>query len=303
MNFDLNTYLESQILKVNRRLEAIFKERESPAPRLDAAMRYSLFAGGKRLRPVLCLAAAQAVSGNRSDEEMSAFCLDCACALEMIHTYSLIHDDLPAMDDDDFRRGKPTCHTAFDEATAILAGDALLTLAFEILADVGGKAENPRIFLDIILRMARASGSTGMVAGQMLDMEAEGKPIVFEALSSLHSLKTGALITASLFVGGRLGGADRKEEAALIFCGETIGLAFQIKDDILDITGDSDLMGKATGSDLQRKKPTYPVVLGMEKAEETARGLVKKALESLGVFGESADALRALVSYMVNRQK
>lgn len=302
MSFDLKSYLESQSLLVNGRLEAIFEERRSPAPRLDAAMRHSLFAGGKRLRPILCLAAAKTVLGDLEGEKL-ALCLDCACALEMIHTYSLIHDDLPAMDDDDLRRGVPTCHKAFDEATAILAGDALLTLAFEMLAGLGSKGADPKIALKLVSQIGKASGSRGMVAGQMLDMESEGKNLDFETLKRLHSFKTGALISVSLLSGGILAGSNKKEEEALKRCGDYAGLAFQIQDDILDITGDPELMGKAGGSDLERKKATYPAILGMERAKETACELVKKALESLTFFGESAEVLRALIAYVVNREK
>lgn len=302
MNLDLKSYLESEALLINGRLEAIFEEKKSPAPRLDAAMRHSLFAGGKRLRPILCLAAARAVAGDLCGKNL-ALCLDCASALEMIHTYSLIHDDLPAMDDDDLRRGVPTCHKAFDEATAILAGDALLTMAFEILGNLESKGADPHMVLRLISRIGKAAGSRGMVAGQMLDMESEGKSLDFETLKKLHSFKTGALIAVSFFSGAVLAGADSNEEEALLLCGKYAGLAFQIKDDILDITGDPKVMGKAAGSDLESKKATYPAILGMAKAEEIAADLVKKALESLALFGESAEALRELVFYMVNRQK
>lgn len=265
---------------------------------LHRAMNYSLEAGGKRIRPVLALAACEAVGGDIKKV------IPAACALEFIHTYSLIHDDLPAMDNDDFRRGKATCHIAFNEATAILAGDALLTAAFEVLSrrelfsDV-----SPAVMLEIIQDIAIASGAGGMVGGQLADMEAEGRSSVdFPTLEFIHTHKTGSLILASIKTGARIGMAGKTELKALVRYGEFIGLAFQIADDILDVTGNSAIIGKDAGSDEARGKATYPSLLGLKEARLRAAELLDSAIKSLKGFDEKADPLRGIARFIVNRK-
>lgn len=257
-----------------------------PEP-LGEAMRYSLFAGGKRLRPALALGAAEIVGGD------DAPALPAACALEMIHTYSLIHDDLPAMDDDAMRRGKPTCHVVYGEAMAILAGDALLTMAFDLLAETGD--------LRVVREVARASGIGGMAGGQTLDLQYEGRAITLEALEDLHRRKTGALIRASVVVGALLAGADDRTVNVLGQYGEHVGLAFQIVDDILDVTGDSAVMGKAAGSDTAHNKATFPAILGVEGSYARARELAGRATATLADLRMDTEQLRTLVAYIVTR--
>jgi geranylgeranyl diphosphate synthase type II len=258
-------------------------------------MRYSVMAGGKRLRPNLCLAAAEAVGG-KAENAMAA-----ACALEMIHTYSLIHDDLPAMDNDRLRRGRPTCHIAFDEATAILAGDALLTLAFEIVAvDETCPAERRA---EVIRILSGAAGAAGMVGGQMMDMLSEGRSLDRAELERLQRLKTGALIEAALACGAILAQGRADQVEALREYGRLVGLAFQVADDILNVEGDPSVMGKAAGTDLQRNKSCFPGVLGLEKSKEFAQNLVQRAVSALTGFDSGADPLRALARYVVERRK
>jgi geranylgeranyl diphosphate synthase type II len=261
------------------------------------AMRYSLFAGGKRVRPILCLAAAEALGG-RPENAMPA-----ACALECIHTYSLIHDDLPAMDDDDFRRGKPTNHKVFGEAGAILAGDGLLTFAFELLSnlELGLASDSQR--LRVINLIARAAGSRGMVGGQALDIACEGKEIPFETLQFIHSHKTGDLITVSVQAGGVMGNADSEQLRALTEYGKHIGLTFQIVDDLLNVEGSLEQLGKAAGSDAARQKATYPALYGVEATKEKARATVESAIDCLRDFDQRAEPLRELARYIVNRKK
>jgi geranylgeranyl diphosphate synthase type II len=293
--FDLPGYLARNNERIDRALSACLNRPEASG-RLIEAMRYSLMAGGKRLRPNLCLAAAQAVGGNGDDA------LAVACALEMIHTYSLIHDDLPAMDDDDLRRGKPTCHIAFDEATAILAGDALLTMAFEVIASAG--AGSPELPLEVIRIIAAAAGPAGMVQGQMLDMLAEGSTALGLAdLERLHRLKTGALIEASLAAGALAAGGTSAQVEAIRTYGKAAGLAFQVADDILNVEGDPAVMGKAVGTDRLRRKNSYPHLLGLEKSREFAQNLVREAIEALAGFDSKADALRAIARYIIERKK
>jgi geranylgeranyl diphosphate synthase type II len=258
-------------------------------------MRYSIMAGGKRLRPNLCLAAAQAVGGS-----LDAV-LPVACALEMIHTYSLIHDDLPAMDDDDLRRGKPTCHVAFDEATAILAGDALLTMAFEVLASM--PAGSPELRLKAIRIISEAAGPRGMVQGQMQDMLSEGTALGLAELESLHRLKTGALIEASLAAGALVAGGRSAQVKAVQTYGRSAGLAFQVADDILNVEGDPAVMGKAAGTDKLRRKNSFPGLLGLEKSRQFAQNLVQEAIEALSGFDAKAEALRAIARYIIERKK
>jgi geranylgeranyl diphosphate synthase type II len=294
---DLKAYLQERRGLVNRALEAYLPAVRGPAFRVGQAMHYSLFAGGKRLRPILCLAGAEAVGGDAGEA------LPVACALEMIHTYSLIHDDLPAMDDDDLRRGVPTCHKKFDEATAILAGDGLLTAAFHTLAEAAARdAGREGTLLEVVELVAAAAGYQGMVGGQMLDLQAEGRKITLKELETIHRLKTGALITASVKAGALVGGGNRAEVAALTGYGEKFGLAFQVTDDLLDVEGEAAEMGKATGMDAQRQKATYPGLLGVEKAKEWARLLVAEAVADLGPLGERAEPLRELARYLLIRR-
>ncbi len=262
--------------------------------KLSSAMEYSLMAGGKRLRPILCLSVANLFGVAKDDV------LNFACAIEMIHTYSLIHDDLPSMDNDDLRRGKPTCHKAFDEATAILAGDALLTDAFALMMQTNLASER---VLKASLEMANASGSAGMVGGQILDMEFTAKNDVnIDMLKSMHSLKTGALIKASCVSGGILAGASEQDLKKIDDYGVYLGLAFQIIDDILDVIGDTKTLGKPVGSDAQNGKMTYPNIVGIDKSYELARHASQQALEALDGFEhEEADFLRGIVNIMLER--
>ncbi len=257
-----------------------------PASLLDP-IEYSLFAGGKRLRPALALGAAEVVSGN------DAPALPAACAIEMIHTYSLIHDDLPSMDDDDLRRGKPTSHKVYGEAIAILAGDALLTMAF----DAAAQTESIRVVREI----AQAAGVAGMVGGQVIDLDSEDRGVTLDQLRQLHAYKTGALIRVSLRVGAILGGAEEAELAALTEYGEHIGLAFQIADDILDVVGTQQALGKPVGSDEGNKKSTYPQLLGLDRSRELAEEAIQSAIAALVMFGPEADPFRALARFIIDR--
>ncbi|MGQ9688440.1 MAG: polyprenyl synthetase family protein [Desulfobaccales bacterium] len=294
---DLKAYLQERQGLVNRTLEIYLPKRRGPAFRVVEAMHYSLFAGGKRLRPILCLAGAEAVGGDLSEA------LPVACALEMIHTYSLIHDDLPAMDDDDLRRGRPTCHKEFDEATAILAGDGLLSEAFRIMAETAPQfSGREAVLLEVIELIATASGYRGMVGGQMLDLQAEGRQITLKELETIHRLKTGALLTAAVRCGALLGGGSRQEVNLVTAFGEKFGLAFQITDDILDVVGDSQEMGKTAGADLRKHKATYPGLLGLEQAKAWARKLVEGALADIEPLGERAAPLQELARYLLVRR-
>lgn len=293
---DLKEYLKLRCQLVDQALERFLPEgTELPAP-LHGSMRYSVFAGGKRVRPVLLLAACEAVGGAVKSA------LPAACAMEMIHTYSLIHDDLPAMDNDDFRRGNPTNHKVYGEATAILAGDALLTEAF-ILLSGNGAGVDPAARLRVINEIAQASGSRGMVGGQMLDMESEGKhEIDLATLSYIHTHKTGALIRASVRAGAIIGGAGEAGFDALTRYADAVGLAFQIADDILDVEGTTEELGKDAGSDQARGKATYPALMGLEASKARANELVEMALGALSSFDERAEPLRAIASYIVKRK-
>lgn len=298
--FDLTGYLDEKRRKVDAALQRLWGRFDSHPGVLVEAMRYSVEAGGKRLRPILCIAAAEAVGGS------DAAVMDTACALELMHTYSLIHDDLPAMDNDGFRRGKPTNHKVFGEATAILAGDALLTAAFEVLAgqyrdNIGNITD--ATCLQVIYFVARAAGAAGMVQGQMLDLACEGKDISWEDLKTLQRLKTGALIEASLRAGAVLGGGKAQQVAALRAYGIHIGLAFQVVDDVLDVQGDASIIGKPVGSDQRLKKATGPSVLGLEPAKAKARSLVDRAVRELGVFGDKGNVLAALAHHIVQRNR
>jgi geranylgeranyl diphosphate synthase type II len=294
---DLKAYLEDRRGYVNRALEAYLPRVRGPAFRVVEAMHYSLFVGGKRLRPILCLAAAEAVGGDAGEA------LPVACALELIHTYSLIHDDLPAMDDDDLRRGQPTCHKRFDEATAILAGDGLLTEAFHILGEAAPRFEGREtVLLEVLELLSKAAGYQGMVGGQMLDLMAEGRKVSLKELETIHRLKTGALLTGAVRAGALVGGGNRAEVTALTSYGEKFGLAFQITDDLLDVEGEAAEMGKAPGMDEKRGKATYPALVGLEAARQWASKLVDQAVAELAPFGEKAAPLKELARYLLVRR-
>lgn len=269
-----------------------------PDTTLHRAMRYSVLAKGKRLRPLLVLTGAEAAGGE------AIRMLPAACALEVIHAYTLIHDDLPAMDDDDLRRGQPTCHKVFGEATAILAGDALQTLGFELLALLAKEGEfSSQRVLEAVSVVARACGSRGLVAGQALDMEAQGRPATAEQVEQIHKLKTGCLFQAAVECGAILAGADEARRSRLTKYAEHFGLAFQVTDDILDLVGDSRLMGKTVGSDLNKDKATFPGVLGLEAARDLAARETRACLEALADFGREADSLRELAGELLERQR
>ena len=262
---------------------------------LQKAMSYSLLAGGKRMRPMLVYATCDAL--NLDFRKLDGV----ACAIEIIHTYSLIHDDLPAMDDDDLRRGKPTCHRAFDEATAILAGDALQALAFKILASDPVLAGNPLMQIRMIRDIANACGSSGMAGGQVLDLDAVGRKLSHQELSNMHRLKTGALIKVSATSVAHFAGAETALIAKLEEYGECIGLAFQIHDDILDVTGTKEKTGKLTQKDAEREKPTFPGVLGLEASRNQAQTLKNRALDELKGFPGDCSALEWLAAFAVER--
>lgn len=266
----------------------------SASEQLQEAMRYSVLGGGKRIRPALAIAAAGAL-GQSLDTALVP-----ACAVELIHAYSLVHDDLPAMDNDELRRGRPTAHIAFDEATAILAGDALQALAFGWLAEAPGVEISAR--LAMIQELARASGHSGMVGGQAIDLESVGKSLTLAQLETMHRHKTGALIEASVRIGALTApGVSEDSMDALTRYAKALGLAFQVQDDLLDIEGDTETIGKPQGSDVARAKPTYPALLGLKGAREHLSTLLSSALESLQDFGPEADALRAMADYVVAR--
>jgi geranylgeranyl diphosphate synthase type II len=293
---NIKDYLQNRSALVDRALER-WMPGEDVLPRsLHQAMRYSVFAGGKRLRPILMIAACESLGGHAGQV------LHAACAMEMIHTYSLIHDDLPAMDDDDYRRGRPTNHKVYGEATAILAGDALLTEAFRTLADTeANRSVPPATVIKVIELVARYAGSQGMVGGQVVDMESEGKEIDFPTLEYIHTHKTGGLILASVQVGALLGGANDSQVAAIKRFGGAAGLAFQIADDILDVVGDQQHLGKNVGSDQARGKATYPAQLGLDEARQRADELCGIAISALAPLGQSAEILQELARYIVNR--
>ena len=283
---------------IDEALDRYLPSEESFPPSIHRAMRYSLFAGGKRLRPILAIASCEAVGGEE------AKVLPYACALEMIHTYSLIHDDLPALDDDDYRRGVPTCHRRFGEAMAILAGDALLTEAFRLMSDAEALgALSAEVALEVINEIATSAGSSGMVGGQTVDVEAEGKEEVDPSvLHWIHQHKTGAMIRAAVRTGAKVGGAGEEELEAITRYGEAVGLAFQIVDDILDVEGEEAELGKEVGRDEKRGKATYPRVFGLEEAKEEARRLLGVAIDSLRPLDQRADPLRGIAHFVVARR-
>ncbi len=293
----LKEYLAEKKALVDAALDGLLPGEELYPPVIFQAARYSLMAGGKRLRPILCLAAAEAVGG-KAEAVMPV-----ACALEFIHTYSLIHDDLPAMDNDDYRRGKLTSHKVFGEDIAILAGDALLTEAFNLLArrDLMPGVPPERL-LDVTREVSEAAGWFGMVAGQVLDIRSEGKTVDLKTLQQIHRLKTGAMIRVSLRAGAILSGASAAALASLSDYGRQIGLAFQIADDILNVEGDRALLGKGTGSDAARGKVTFPALLGVEASRARAKALIGEAVASLASFDERAAPLRSIALYILERK-
>ncbi|MGD9211576.1 MAG: polyprenyl synthetase family protein [Desulfobacteraceae bacterium] len=293
---NLKDYLSTKRINVERELDRLFQGEKFTT--IIEAMRYSLMAGGKRIRPVLCIAAAEAVGGNERDV------IPAACAIEMVHTYSLIHDDLPAMDNDDLRRGHPTCHIRFNEATAILAGDGLLTLAFDMLARSGLVSDiNSLKWLKVIQLLATAAGYPGMIEGQMQDMTAEGKRLTLEQLETMHCLKTGAMIETALVIGAILGNGTKSQQQDLAKFGRKIGLAFQVTDDLLNINGDPHEMGKAVGTDQSRGKNTYPALLGLAASEDLAKDLIEQALQAIALFDGKAEPLRLIARYIIDRNR
>ena len=295
---DLKAYLNEKRRVVDEALKECFPKSEGPAADVIKAMHYSLFAGGKRLRPILCMAGATAVGGEEQD------ILPVACALELIHTYSLIHDDLPVMDNDEIRRGKPTNHRIFGEAIALLAGDALLTEAFQLMTRMDlSERVNPRSLLNVIGLIARAAGYQGMVGGQVVDIQSEGKEADPFLVQFIHSHKTGALIAVSVSSGAILGGGEEPRVKAITSYGQKIGFAFQIADDILDIEGDSQELGKGVGGDARQRKITYPSAFGLRRSKEAQQEMVEQAIESLKPFDHRADPLRHIAQYIVERRK
>jgi geranylgeranyl diphosphate synthase type II len=293
---DVKAYLTQKREIVDKALEALVPKAKSYPPRVFEAMRYSLFAGGKRVRPILAIASAEALGAKTSG------LLPVAGTLELIHTYSLIHDDLPAMDDDDFRRGRPTCHKVYGEAMAILAGDGLLNMAFEALSDPRRlRAIPPGRLVAIMREISLASGVFGMIGGQVVDMESEGKEVDFPTLEYIHTRKTGALIRASVRVGALYAKASEKRLKALTRYGEMVGLAFQIADDILDIVGTQEEIGKDVGSDLKKGKKTFPSFYGLEESRRRANEVAGHAVAALKDFDRKADPLRELATYIVTR--
>jgi geranylgeranyl diphosphate synthase type II len=296
---NLRDYLAEQQKLVDAHLDRLAPPETQPPETIHRAMRYSLFAGGKRIRPILCLEAARASGVDPGDAHFTA-----ACALEFIHTYSLIHDDLPALDNDDYRRGKLTCHKVFGDAMAILAGDALLTLAFEVLAAIDTMpTAAPGCKSRMIAELAAAAGTVGgMIAGQVADLEGEGQPPTAALLESIHRAKTGALLRASLRLGAICAGATGPEYQALSCYGEHIGLAFQIVDDILDVEESSEALGKTAGKDAQQHKITFPAVYGVEESRRMAAIECRRAHDTLAPFGARAENLHALADLIVHRK-
>lgn len=295
MNFD--KILSEKKKQVEQHLYTYFSGLAGLQQTLFQAADYSIKAGGKRLRPVLLLEACQLFGGSEADA------MDFACAIEMIHTYSLIHDDLPAMDDDDFRRGKPTNHVVYGEGTAILAGDGLLNRAYEVMIQKTISAGQMKDrYLLAMNEIASAAGIDGMIAGQIVDLESETKSVPIETVDFIHSHKTGALITASLAAGAMIGGAGEEDLIKIRHYGRNIGMAFQIIDDILDITGDQEKLGKDIGSDAEKQKSTYPSLLGLEESRRIAQDLLRESKEILEAYGDRGDFLKALSDFLANRE-
>ncbi len=290
----LKVYLTRQSAAVEKALDRALPRATTKPHTIHKAMRYSLLAGGKRLRPILCLAAAEACGGT------TEAALPLACAVECIHTYSLIHDDLPCMDNDDFRRGRPTNHKVFGEGVAVLAGDALLTVAFELAASAPGTRRYP--VATLVRELAHASGSRWLIGGQVADLEGEGKAATLRELRFIHEAKTAALLTAAIRLGAMSANATPARLEALSTFGKHLGLAFQVIDDILDVTQSSEKLGKSAGKDVAAQKTTYPALLGLEKSRREAQRLTTTALDALEPFGTKADTLRALAAYLLDRE-
>ncbi|HTY62780.1 MAG TPA: farnesyl diphosphate synthase [Acidobacteriota bacterium] len=291
---DIKLYLNDSKKLVDQVLEKLLPPESEEPSTIHKAMRYSVFAGGKRVRPILVLASGECLAGDRNA------LLHIGAAVEMMHTYSLIHDDLPALDNDDLRRGMPTCHKVFGDAIAILAGDALLTRCFEVLTDIPGLSDSTR--LRILREIAVATGTiNGMIGGQVVDLESEGKPIGARTLEYIHYSKTGALLRACVRCGAIAAGADEAALNALTQFGQKIGLVFQIVDDILDITSSSEVLGKTAGKDEKVKKATYPAFYGMEASKQRARELAESAMDDIRGFGDGAAFLRELAAFIVSR--
>ncbi len=293
---DIAEYLKGKKRVVDEALKKVMPKETDFPQSLHKAMRYTLFPGGKRIRPILAIAAYEVVGGKGDG------ILPYACALELIHTYSLIHDDLPALDDDDYRRGKPTTHKVFGEAMAILAGDALLSEAFRLMSTQGfGGEVDPRVAMEAIGEISMAAGSAGMIAGQVVDMESEGKKVELPILEFIHTHKTGSLILACVRAGGRLAGATDIEMEALTRYGKAVGLSFQITDDILDVEGSRASIGRPPGVDSARNKVTYPALLGLKESKRRYNELIGRAIEALDLFGDRGEALREIARYIGNR--
>jgi farnesyl diphosphate synthase len=289
--------LESWRLRMERALAARLPDSGAVPARLHEAMRYSVLGGGKRIRPALMFATALAVGLPPDDVEAAA------CAIELVHVYSLVHDDLPAMDDDDLRRGRPTCHKAYDEATALLVGDALQPLAFQLLATDPSLPASPAIRLRLIDTLAQAIGTFGMAGGQAIDLAVQGKHLDIVQVEDMHARKTGAVIRASVLMAADCVPAlDANLYAALGRFAAAVGLAFQIQDDLLDLTGDVSTLGKATGADSERAKPTHPAVIGIPASQQRVRLLHGQAIDALAPFGDRADSLRSLANWLLSRQ-
>jgi geranylgeranyl diphosphate synthase type II len=296
MSFDLKAYLETRRALVDGALDRVLPSEDTVPVNLHRAMRYSVLAPGKRLRPILVIAGAEAAGG------AAEAVLETACALELIHAYSLIHDDLPAMDDDDYRRGRLTSHKVFGEALAILAGDALLTLAFRLVADNAARAADPRLVARVVADVADAAGTDGMVGGQVVDIESEGKDVGPDTLEYIHRHKTAALIRVALTAGATLAGGGAAQIETIRRAGESLGLAFQIVDDILDVEGSLAELGKTAGSDERKKKATYPAVHGIEASRRTARALIDETKRLLDPLGPPAEPIRALADFVFERR-
>lgn len=287
---DLEGYLKQAASDTDTAMGRFLPSEDEIPTAIHAAMRYCVFAGGKRLRPVLCLAAAEACGGSWEDA------MPAACAVELMHTYSLVHDDLPCMDDDDLRRGRPTCHKVYGEGMAVLCGDALLTESFAVLAKSKSRVA------EMIAELASTGGSRKLIGGQVLDLEGEGKSLSLEELIRIHEAKTAALLTTSIRLGAMSAGADETKIAALTQFGHALGLAFQVIDDILDVTQTTETLGKTAGKDAAVAKATYPALMGLEESRAEAARLTEEALEALTVFGKNGERLREIAERMLLRE-
>jgi geranylgeranyl pyrophosphate synthase len=294
---DFGAQLETWRLRMENALAARLPEGDVIPARLHGAMRYSVLGGGKRIRPALVFATARALGLSEDDVEAAA------CAIELVHVYSLVHDDLPAMDDDDMRRGRPTCHIAYDEATALLVGDALQPLAFQLLARDPKLPDSPLVRLRLIDLLAQAIGTFGMAGGQAIDLAVQGMKLDISQVEDMHARKTGAVIRASVLMAAEcVPSLDPNLYAALTRFANAVGLAFQIQDDLLDVTGDASMLGKATGADSERAKPTHPAIIGISASQQRVRLLHNQAIHALIPFGERAESLRSLANWLLSRQ-